>query len=154
ADFTQHMVPGRHTDGQIYLWIKNGFPGSAMPAWGQRLSEEQIWQLVTYLRTFGQLAPPVTVAPTQPPSAQSADTPLPPLIFARRGDIWRSDGSAADPVRLTHFKGGDIYAEHPTLSPDGTRVAFVLISPPPVTATLPLPRSDLYVMNADGGDLH
>jgi len=46
GDFTQHMVPGKHTDGQVFLWIKNGFPNSAMPAWGARLTDEQIWQLV------------------------------------------------------------------------------------------------------------
>src|SRR5205085_11935441 len=22
SDFTQHMIPGQHTDGQIFLWIK------------------------------------------------------------------------------------------------------------------------------------
>ncbi|HEX5688518.1 MAG TPA: c-type cytochrome, partial [Roseiflexaceae bacterium] len=53
ADFSQHLVPGKHTDGQIFLWIKDGFPGTAMPAWGPRLSDEQIWQLVVFLRTFG-----------------------------------------------------------------------------------------------------
>jgi len=68
ADFTLHMSPGMHTDGQIFLWIKNGFPNSAMPAWSDRLSEEQIWQLVSYLRTFNPTstaanAPLVTYLP-------------------------------------------------------------------------------------------
>lgn len=54
GNFTQHMVPGKHTDGQVFLWIANGYPNSAMPAWSPRLNDQQIWQLVGYLRTFGQ----------------------------------------------------------------------------------------------------
>src|SRR5205085_1632414 len=83
---------------QIFLWIKDGFPGTAMPAWGQRLTDEQIWQLVTYLRTFGQgvpvaqagptsqptLTPQVEVLPgsTQPALVPDVQEPLPPLVFA------------------------------------------------------------------------
>src|SRR4051812_14506034 len=32
SDFTQHMPPGKHTDGQVYLWIRDGYLQSAMPA--------------------------------------------------------------------------------------------------------------------------
>ena len=48
---------------------------------------------------------------------------------------------------------GGGYSEYPTFSPDGQRIAFVEITPAPLTATLPLPTSALYVMNADGSDL-
>jgi len=88
GDFTQHMIPGKHTDGQAFLWIKNGFPNSAMPAWGTRLTDEQIWQLVGFLRTFGQStaqAQPTAQAnlasPTQqtvPAQVPLAQEPLPP----------------------------------------------------------------------------
>ncbi len=108
SDFSLHMPPGKHTDGQVFLWIKDGFPGTAMPAWGARLSDEQIWQLVNYLRTFG-LATSVpggplaaTPAPGQrlpqfQPIPNTSET-LPPLVFVRSGNIWRSDGSAT-PLR-------------------------------------------------------
>jgi mono/diheme cytochrome c family protein/Tol biopolymer transport system component len=160
ADFTQHMIPGKHTDGQTFLWIKNGFPGTAMPAWGQRLTDEQIWHLVTYIRTFGRNT--VTVGATSLPTAQPSPAPptavaearemLPPLVFARQGNLWRSDGSDAPPKQLTQLGTGRI-AEHPTVSPDGQRIAFIGLGPPPVTATLPISTSALYVMNADGSDL-
>ena len=160
ADFTQHMIPGKHTDGQTFLWIKNGFPGTAMPAWGQRLTDEQIWQLVTYIRTFGRntvtvgatslpTAQPSPVAPTTVPEAREM---LPPLVFARQGNLWRSDGSGAPPKQLTQLGTGRV-AEHPTISPDGQRIAFIGLGPPPVTATLPISTSALYVMNADGSNL-
>jgi copper transport protein len=54
ADLTIHTAPGVHTDGQLYEWITNGFPGSAMPAWGGVLSETDRWNLVNYIRTLGQ----------------------------------------------------------------------------------------------------
>jgi mono/diheme cytochrome c family protein len=42
-----------HTDGQIFDWITNGFPGSsAMPAFGQKLSDSQRWDLVNFIRTL------------------------------------------------------------------------------------------------------
>lgn len=54
-DLTVH-VP-QHPDGQIFLFIQKGVPGSAMPAWGEldegRLTDEQIWHLVNFLRTLG-----------------------------------------------------------------------------------------------------
>lgn len=49
ADFT---VPhfATHTDAEVFGWIKNGKPGTVMPAFGEQLSDEQIWQVVTHIR--------------------------------------------------------------------------------------------------------
>lgn len=155
ADFVQHMAPGKHTDGQAFLWIRDGFPGTAMPSWKRRLSEEQIWQLVIYLRTFGSTsapAKPSAVAQPTPTLIPSTQEPLPPLVFARQGSLWRSDGSGAAPRQIASLPGGG-YAEYPTFSPDGGSVAFVAITPAPITATLPLPSSALYVMSRDGSGL-
>ncbi len=184
ADFTQHMLLGKHTDGQVFLWIKNGYPNSAMPVWDNRLTDEQIWQLVDYLRTFGQgapliqaqtsvaatpaapspiplitteplFSPDVTAAPlpTLPPPVPNVQEPLPPIVFARESNIWRSPGNGGAPHPITNLLDG-AYAEYPTVAPDGRTIAFVAITPAPVTATLPLPTSTLYVMNADGSKLN
>lgn len=156
SDFAQHMVPGKHTDGQIFLWIKHGFPNSAMPVWDKRLTDAQIWQLVRYLRTFGQANP--ALQPTgQPAQSTGGNVPtvkaaLPPLVFARRGNIWHSDGSGSAPTQLTQLPEGD-YGEYPSFAPDGKRIAFIAIAPAPVTATLPLPSATFYIMNADGSQL-
>src|SRR5215211_2275349 len=176
GDFTQHMAPGKHTDGQVFLWIANGYPNSAMPAWSPRLSDEQIWQLVGYLRTFGQSSAPGQQAgqatpgastgiptqggaqpqatPLQQFSAQvpNVQEPLPPIIFTRQGNVWRSPGSGSAPQPITNLKDG-AYAEYPTIAPGGGTIAFVAITPAPVTATLPLPSSTLYVMGADGKNI-
>jgi mono/diheme cytochrome c family protein len=55
ANLQVHMVPGVHTDAQIYAWISNGFPNSPMPAFGQALTEDQIWHILNHIRT---LVPP------------------------------------------------------------------------------------------------
>lgn len=41
-----------HPDSQIYDWIRDGFPGSAMPGYGDQLSETEIWHLVNYVRSL------------------------------------------------------------------------------------------------------
>lgn len=55
ADLTQHTEPGLHSDGQLWLWITNGYPGSPiMPAFKDALTDEERWHLVNYIRTLGQ----------------------------------------------------------------------------------------------------
>jgi copper transport protein len=49
SDFRQH-VPF-HDDVQLFAFIAEGFPGSAMPAWASQFSEEDIWNLVNFLRS-------------------------------------------------------------------------------------------------------
>lgn len=53
ADLRAHMP--FHTDPQFFSFIANGFPGTAMPAWKDQISTEDIWNLLNYLRSaFGQ----------------------------------------------------------------------------------------------------
>jgi copper transport protein len=54
ADLTQHAVPGVHTDGQLFDWITNGYPGSAMPAFKDQLTDKQRWNLVNFMRTLAK----------------------------------------------------------------------------------------------------
>ncbi|MBK6560951.1 copper resistance protein CopC [Candidatus Amarobacter glycogenicus] len=52
-DLTVH-VP-QHPDGQLFKFIDEGVAGTQMRAWGEgagRLSEEQMWHLVNFLRTL------------------------------------------------------------------------------------------------------
>jgi copper transport protein len=39
-----------HTDGDLYYWILQGIDESAMPAFGEQLTDEQAWHLVNYVR--------------------------------------------------------------------------------------------------------
>jgi hypothetical protein len=55
-DLTLH-VP-QHPDGQLYNFIALGLQGSAMRAWGEgdaKLTSDQMWHLVNFLRTLGSV---------------------------------------------------------------------------------------------------
>ena len=58
ADLTQHAVPGVHTDGQLFGWITNGFPGSVMPPFRQALSDDDRWNVVNFIRTLAPKSSP------------------------------------------------------------------------------------------------
>jgi putative copper export protein/mono/diheme cytochrome c family protein len=67
-DLTVHV--GLHPDAQLFDWITNGIPRTAMPAWRAQLSDTQRWDLLNYLRTLspgdttGATAPAASPAPT------------------------------------------------------------------------------------------
>ena len=52
ADLRTHIEAG-HTDAQLFGFISDGVPGTAMPAWKEQLTAEQRWDLVNYVKTFG-----------------------------------------------------------------------------------------------------
>lgn len=52
ADLTIHSVVGVHSDGRLFLWITDGYPGSQMPAFKDFLTEDERWHLVNYIRTL------------------------------------------------------------------------------------------------------
>lgn len=54
ADFSEHMVLGKHSDPQVFLLIHSGVTGSDMRGFKDELTPEEIWQLVAYLRTFAR----------------------------------------------------------------------------------------------------
>jgi len=52
SDFTDAHAMTRMTDGELFWKISEGH--RPMPAFKDKLSEEQRWQLVDYIRTFSQ----------------------------------------------------------------------------------------------------
>jgi putative copper resistance protein D len=38
-----------HFTGEVFYWISNGVVGTGMPAWKDKLTEEQRWQIIRYL---------------------------------------------------------------------------------------------------------
>ncbi|QPJ61065.1 MAG: cytochrome c [Candidatus Nitronauta litoralis] len=52
TNFTCKETMASVTDGQMFWIIKKGSPGTEMPPYQLFLSDEQIWQLVMYVRTF------------------------------------------------------------------------------------------------------
>jgi mono/diheme cytochrome c family protein len=52
VDFTDPATLKDHTDGELYWIIKNGH--NDMPAEGPRITTEQGWDLVNYVRSLGK----------------------------------------------------------------------------------------------------
>ena len=63
-----------HTDGDIFYWIQNGpLPNSPMPAFKGKLTDDQIWHLVNYVRRLRNKA--LGAGPTPAPGIEASPTP-------------------------------------------------------------------------------
>lgn len=72
-----------HTDGDIYYWISTGLPGG-MPAWAAKLSDDDRWNLVNYLRSLngtGPTASPASGSGTLPAATPASAQPSPGLLL-------------------------------------------------------------------------
>jgi Tol biopolymer transport system component/mono/diheme cytochrome c family protein len=162
-----HMVGHRDTD--LFGFISNGIPGSAMAAWQNQLTERDRWDLVNYVRTFA----PVAVAPTgvpglaslavgtRPPARLAAD-PVPNtlagrLIYASEGRLWSLNVATGSPVELVPGRSRDTLAAEPALSPDGLTLAFTLLplpAPGSTGAVTSAPGTDIYLLTLRDGVQH
>ena len=43
-----------HSDADIFGFVNEGIPRTAMAALGERLTDNEIWHVVNYIRTFGE----------------------------------------------------------------------------------------------------
>jgi mono/diheme cytochrome c family protein len=53
-DFHHHGFWRHRTEGEIFWVIKNGSSGTAMVSFREVLSDEEIWTVIEYLRTFAE----------------------------------------------------------------------------------------------------
>ncbi len=53
-NFTCKETMAEVPDGQLFWIIKNGSPGTGMPPYFRTLADQQIWQIILYLRQFPQ----------------------------------------------------------------------------------------------------
>ncbi|MBC8161519.1 MAG: c-type cytochrome [Roseiflexaceae bacterium] len=151
-------------DDAIYRTVADGASTGGMPAFAGRLTDAQIWQVIAFLRsntlpsgTTALPAPPTsTTTATAQPAARARvsipDSPelLPPLVFARDGNIWHSDGNDTPLRLLTQFTALE-YADQPAYNTQTGRVAFVT-STLPISSATRLSVSALYTMKLDGTD--
>jgi mono/diheme cytochrome c family protein len=52
ADFTDEAFISNEDALELFEAIHDGVAGKSMPPWGQRFSEDEIWALVSFLKTF------------------------------------------------------------------------------------------------------
>jgi len=48
----------QHAEGEIFYWIGDGVVGTGMPAWKDKLTDEQRWQIIRYLQALAAGAVP------------------------------------------------------------------------------------------------
>jgi mono/diheme cytochrome c family protein len=53
ADLTSQAIQGR-LDASLFKRIHDGKPNTAMGAWSATLSDDEIWDVLAYVRTFRQ----------------------------------------------------------------------------------------------------
>ena len=82
-DLTQVWASGRTDDG-LFKTIKNGVPGTEMPA-NPRMFDQEIWQVLAYLRTLA------ASAPTDPPKGNAEHGQQ--LFRANCGSCHRVNGT-------------------------------------------------------------
>lgn len=71
VDLTGKRV-AEHTAGDLFWWLTHGVRRSTMPGFGQRLSDEQRWDLVNLVRTFSAAETARSLAPTVTPTSTIA----------------------------------------------------------------------------------
>jgi mono/diheme cytochrome c family protein len=77
ANFTDQDFMANSEPATFFESITGGVEGSAMPAWGDSFSEDEIWALVNYVWTFAYEYPEeITASPTPP---EPTATPSPSL---------------------------------------------------------------------------
>ncbi len=42
-------------DDDLFRMVRDGMPGTAMPGWGDMLSEQDMWDVITYIKSFAEL---------------------------------------------------------------------------------------------------
>src|SRR4051812_12210941 len=71
-------------DGQLFYIVKNGLGFTAMPAYSSQYADDQIWELVAFIRTLQSGNPPALPVPT-PTIDQLGVANLPPGGDVQRG---------------------------------------------------------------------
>ena len=86
-DLTRGTFAEGDTDADLYRVVSNGVPGAEMPAFGNRLDKDDLWQVISYVRSL-------TARPGPPASGDST---------ASRSSVARSRRYASIFSKLPRF---------------------------------------------------
>lgn len=87
------------SDAALQQIITMGVPGTAMPAWGDRLSETEIQALVGFVRSWEPTAPEVATPITGPFWRQSGSTTTGTANGTVTGPPWLRSSGTTDPAQ-------------------------------------------------------
>jgi copper transport protein len=92
ADFTAEHTKV-HSDSDLVYWVKNGKQGTGMPGFGNSLSDQEILDVLSYIKAQQEAD---TATPTTPDPAACTAEPL--TIDSLKGRIGGSFPGAGEPV--------------------------------------------------------
>jgi len=126
ADLSAARTQGK-SDGALFWFVEMGIPHTGMPGWKATLSEQDIWQLVTYMREMPKGVPAEVDAPTEAtttlaaaaPAATAAPPTTPPTATPTRAPT-------APPIAAPTVAAGA-----PTAPPQPTTAPPTAVPPPP-----------------------
>ena len=97
------------SDQAMLQIVSSGVPGTAMPAWGDRMSVSEIEAIVAYVRSWEATAPAVATAQMTggggPPWQRTGNTPAQPQTPQRTGGVVQSVGAAPTDWRMVLLLG-------------------------------------------------
>jgi mono/diheme cytochrome c family protein len=96
ADFTDQQFMASEDPAEFFEAITGGIDGTAMAAWDEALTGEEVWSLVNYVWTFAYEYPQEAAAPPAEP------TEAPPL----------AEGVLFPPEMPSAVRGGAVYADN------------------------------------------
>jgi cytochrome c oxidase cbb3-type subunit 3 len=111
-DLTRAQKKYAHSDAEMFQTISNGIPGTAMPANGTNgqgvgMTDEEIWQIITYIRS------------------QEVKAPATPTGNAARGkDLFYGDGNCSL-CHMVNGKGGRFGPDLSGVGGSRTREAII-----------------------------
>lgn len=113
ADLRAHVT--QHPEGQLFDWITNGVPGTAMPSFRENLSPDDRWRVIAFIKGFaedgpapartaaaemarglrGETAPPTASVPGSPAAASTIPRTAPATSVAATGPGASTRGASA-----------------------------------------------------------
>lgn len=133
-----------HTDGDIFYWIQNGLPidNSPMPAFGDELSDEEIWHLTNYVRRLrnraGETAsnapqpiatPPLLVTPSSgvetPQVITASGSPEALALLSQSDEAMNALASLVEKQTLRDDAGNQLSIVFTYAAPDRLRYQIV-----------------------------
>ena len=163
ADLTEpHLFA--HTVGDIFWWVSNGSDNRVMPAFAEKLTPDQRWDIINFVlaRTAGIIADHASSQITT-----TAAPPLPDFAFEQNGaQNTLSQTLKSGPALIVLFAAHvpsvrleQLAGSRPKLASAGLHVIAVRLDPPAIQAPLVVDVSDdvramlgLFRTAADGGE--
>lgn len=114
ADLTTGQYRRGGSDANLYTTIRNGIPGTEMPA--VRVTDDEVWKMVAFVRKLGTVAVPGEKAPGNPATGK--------VVFEGKGGclachtVGREGGSLGPDLNGVGRRRGLDYLQESLLKPD------------------------------------